>query len=96
MGCDRLCSSARFDNSVFEVKENHPVTNEEGETLKRIGFANRVKNMRGKLWKRGQRGRKGREEQGTGLTYMRWEGLQGRKGLLRVGGFPFREKGLQA
>lgn len=72
------------------------MTIKEGETLKRTGFANRVKNMREKLWKRGQRGGNGREEQGTGLTYMRWEGLQGGKGLLRVGGFPFREKRLQA
>lgn len=34
--------------------------------------------------------------QGAGLTYMRWEGLQGGKGLLWVGHFPFRDIGFQA
>lgn len=38
----------------------------------------------------------GKGEQGTGLTYMRWEGLQGGDTLLWVGSFPFREIGLQA
>lgn len=36
------------------------------------------------------------KKQGTGLTYMRWEGLQGGDTLLWVGSFPFREIGLQA
>lgn len=38
----------------------------------------------------------GKGEQGTGLTYMRREGLQGGDTLLWVGSFPFREIGLQA
>lgn len=38
----------------------------------------------------------GKREQGTGLTYMRWEGLQGGDTLLWVVSFPFREIGLQA
>lgn len=38
----------------------------------------------------------GKGEQGTGLTYMRWEGLQGGVTLLWVGSFPFREIRLQA
>lgn len=49
MGCVWPGPSALFDDFFFsDVKEKHPVTNEEGETLKRTGFANR-KNMRGKL-----------------------------------------------
>lgn len=38
----------------------------------------------------------GKGEQGTGLTYMRWEGLQGGETLLWVRGFPFRVIGLEA
>lgn len=38
----------------------------------------------------------GEGKQGTGLTYMRWEGLQGGGTLFWVGSFSFREIGLQA
>lgn len=44
----------------------------------------------------GQRKGNGKGKLGTGLTYMRWEGLQGGDTLLRVRGFPFRKEGLQA
>lgn len=56
-------------------------------------FADRVK-IWGKVVGRGEEMAKG--EQGTGLTYMRWEGLQGGDTLFWVGSFPFREIGLQA
>lgn len=52
--------------------------------------------MRGKSWKQGSWRGNGKGTQGKGLTYMRWEGLQGGDTLLWVGSFPFREIGLQA
>lgn len=45
---------------------------------------------------KGQRKGNGKGKLGTGLTYMRWEGLQGGGTLLRVGGFPLSKEGLQA
>lgn len=50
----------------------------------------------GKWWKQGRGEETAKEKQGTGLTYMRWEGLQVGDSLLWVGIFPFREIGLQA
>lgn len=44
----------------------------------------------------GQRRGKCKGEQGTGLTYMRSEGLQGGETLLGVRSVPFGEIGLQA
>lgn len=58
-------------------------------------FADRVKTW-GKVVETRQWRGNGKGEQGTGLTYMRWEGLQGGDTLLWVGSFPFREIGLQA
>lgn len=52
--------------------------------------------MREKWWKQGRGEETAKEKQGTGLTYMRWEGLQVGDSLLWVGIFPFREIGLQA
>lgn len=45
---------------------------------------------------KGHRKGNGKGKLGTGLTYMRWEGLQGGDTLLLVRGFPFRKEGLQA
>lgn len=58
-------------------------------------FADRVKKW-GTVVETGQWRGNGKGEQGTGLTYMRWVGLQGGDTLLWVGSFPFREIGLQA
>lgn len=45
----------------------------------------------------GQWGGKSEEGmQGTGFTYMRWEGMQGGNSLFWVRTFPFREIRLQA
>lgn len=51
---------------------------------------------RGTVVETGQWWGNGKGEQGTCLTYMRWEGLQGGDTLLWVGSFPLREIGLQA
>lgn len=88
-----------FDDSLFDTAKNYPVAKEEGKTLEkkrqRERFADRVKTW-GKVVETGQWRGNGKGEQGTGLTYMRWEGLQGGDTLLWVGSFPFREIGLQA
>lgn len=58
-------------------------------------FADRVKTWR-RIMETGRWRGNGKGEQGTGLTYMRWEGLQGGDTLLWVGTFSFMEIGLQA
>lgn len=50
----------------------------------------------GEVMETGQVTGNGKGEQGTGLTHMRWEGLQGGDTFLWVRTFSFREIGLQA
>lgn len=62
-------------------------------------MAGREFGRQGEEWTRrwGKEMAKERErKQGTGLTYMRWEGLQGGKSLLRERALPFWVIGLEA
>lgn len=92
MRWDWLCLNVLFGDSLFDAAKNYP--NEEGNTQKGL----QGEDMRGS---RGNGAGKGeevaKESREQGLTYMRWEGLQGcGDTLLWVGSFPFREIGLQA
>lgn len=95
-GCNLNYDNVLFDDCLWCCK-NWPVASKERKTLKRKGEvkACRQGEREGKWWKEDSGGN-GKWQQGTGLTYMRWVGLQGGNTLLWVGGFPFREIGLQA
>lgn len=92
MGCDAsdsielfvdLSSKQQMNRGKHRVREENDM------------FADSVKTW-GRVVETGKQRGNGEGEQGTGLTYMRWEGLQGRDTLFWVGSFPFGEIGLQA
>lgn len=86
-----------FLTILSDAAKIYPAVNEKGKTRKK-GEKGLQTGWRheGKWWKQGRRRGNGKRVQGTGLTYMRWEGLQGGDTFLWVGGFPFKEIGLQA